>query len=142
LSKSNTEAWLHNPRLSVRHTSSYTACPDKPLSTYKYTPCCGQLPCLQAIASFLSSLGFFGQNAADGMTTSEGAENRASSGSAFADDGSALNEDISFLLRMANESGAAQQVACNVFTCGCCNRHQHHLRNYGLPFHVPYAFEL
>eukprot|EP00983_Pelagomonas_calceolata_P060432 1146357-Pelagomonas_calceolata.AAC.5 len=63
---------------------------------------------LQDVAAFLSRLGLFGssrESAADGMTTS-GGNGTDFRGSAFSEDGTALNEDISFLLRMANQTGA------------------------------------
>eukprot|EP00983_Pelagomonas_calceolata_P005565 181747-Pelagomonas_calceolata.AAC.2 len=62
---------------------------------------------LQDVAAFLSRLGLFGsssESAADGMTTS-GGDGTESRGSAFSEDGTPLNEDISFLLRMANQTG-------------------------------------
>ena len=50
------------------------------------------------------------KKASDGMTTSEGANNTSSRGSAFSEDGSRLNKDISFLLGMANDTGESRSV--------------------------------
>ncbi|KAF5841824.1 hypothetical protein DUNSADRAFT_10887 [Dunaliella salina] len=64
------------------------------------------------VADFLSRLGLFGsssESAGDDMTTS-GGNGTEFRGSAFSDDGTALNEDISFLLRMANQTGMDPEV--------------------------------
>ena len=66
------------------------------------------LTATQDVATFVERIFSAFPTAAEGMTTSGGSGDGASAGtnrSAFSDDGTALNEDISFLLQMANATG-------------------------------------